>query len=964
MANRTTKVSLTAEVSGYLAGMDKASKATRDVGTEAEKLAQKKDAIQAVGVGLLAIGAVAAAGVALAVTKYAEFDEAISSVKANTQETTSNMALLREAAIDFGASSVFNATEAANAIEELGKGGVATADILGGALAASLDLASAGGLGIARSAEIAATTMSQFSLKGSEAGRVADTLAAGAGKALGSVDDLAAGLKFVGPVAAAMGVSLEETTGTLALFASAGIVGEQGGTALRGMLSSLTSPSKAAASEIEALGITLYDSNGKFLGIKNAAGELSGAYSGLTDEARDASLGILFGNEQVTAARVLYKEGAEGVDAMTTAVTDSGYAAQVARDKLDNLRGDVEKLGGAFDSALINTGSSANDVLREITQSATFVVDAVGSIPGPALGATLAVTAVAGGVALAGGAALIAVPKLAAMKAQLNLLGVSGRKAAIGIGLAGGAIGVAAIVIGTIIGAYADAAAKTEAYGDTLDTTSKKVTSATRDMVKENLAVGKSFLWFKDDSVFDAAGKLGFSLETITDAAMGSSDALKEIDTLTKESFGPGNVERAEKLGLSVLEYNNAIALVKTGIEGESGSMEESIRIAKQKETADGSSAAKAEEKAVALEVATAATEAETKATEEYLNMLSDSDAAFVDFGGALDGLIQKNQDAAQATADSTESSSDSWEDYYDGFSFGLADYLTDLQAMVDAQNNWESNMVLLSGKVSKGVLDELAAMGPEGAPLVAALVNGSADELAKAEALFAEKAENATGAFALKLQQSQAVIAAAAAQLGQDAANEIAAKLASGTSTVEQIMAEYKLKVEGVVPVVDVNTSTAMAKLAAFRSAIRLTGPGTGSTLMIDPEERANGGTVGFAGGGTVFGPGTSKSDSIPTMLSVGEEVIQEPYASQNRALLKAINSGSYGSGYSSPVQYVASPNSGGGGSAVNVSPRVSLAGATLVMSVDGRQMTAVIQEQIVSTEKSNARRVKMGVQ
>jgi TP901 family phage tail tape measure protein len=182
-------------------------------------------------------------------------------------------------------------------------------------------------------------TLTQFHLAGDKASHVADLLAAGASKALGSVDDLGQGLKYVGPVAHSMGVSLEETVGTLALFAQNGILGEQAGTGLRGVLSSLTSPSAAASKEIQRLGITLYDSQGKFLGLANMAGELSKAYGTMDGASRDASLGVIFGNQQVTAARVLFEAGAVGVTKWTAAVNDSGYAALTAAIRMDNLSG-------------------------------------------------------------------------------------------------------------------------------------------------------------------------------------------------------------------------------------------------------------------------------------------------------------------------------------------------------------------------------------------------------------------------------------------------------------------------------------------------------------------------------------------------------------------------------------------------------------------------------------------------
>src|SRR5690606_9064069 len=204
-----------------------------------------------------------------------------------------------DAALEAGGATVFTATESANAIEELGKAGVETADILGGGLAGSLDLAASAQLGVARAAEITGITLKQFKLDGTEAGRVADVLSAGANKAVGSVEDLANGLKFVGPVADGMNVSLEDTVATLTLFADRGVIGEQAGTSLRGMLSSLTSPSKAAKKELDALGVSLYDGQGRFKGLENVAGELNRALYGVSDAQRDASLGVIFGNQQL-----------------------------------------------------------------------------------------------------------------------------------------------------------------------------------------------------------------------------------------------------------------------------------------------------------------------------------------------------------------------------------------------------------------------------------------------------------------------------------------------------------------------------------------------------------------------------------------------------------------------------------------------------------------------------------------
>lgn len=535
MADRSVKVSLYLQAQGYISGMDAVAQKTAKTGSEIEKLSQKRDAFNAIGASAVGMGAAIGVGLGVAVSRFSEFDQQMSSVQAATHESADSMAILRDAALEAGESTVYSATESAAAIEELAKAGVSTADILSGALGGSLDLAAAGELGVARAAEITSTALNQFGLDGGQAAHVADVLAAGAGKAMGSVDDLANGLKFVGPVAAAMGVSLEETTGVLALFAQQGIIGEQAGTSLRGVLSSLTSPSKEARREIERLGLQMYDAQGNFLGLENAAGQLSNAYKGMDGASRDASLGIIFGRETVTAATALYQAGAEGVDEWTRAVDDSGYAAETARARLDNLAGDVEALGGAFDTALIQTGSGANDVLRQMVQGLSALVDMYNDVPEPVQTATLLIGAAAGAIALTGGAAMVAIPKWAEYKATVAAAGFSMkdmvlRSAGVGIALAG-----LTAVIGAAISRQAEMRAGAQEFSDTLDETTGVVTANTRAMIAKKLA---------DQGVFEQASKVGVSQKELTDALYSGGKAAADVVQRFKDaSFATGGFD-------------------------------------------------------------------------------------------------------------------------------------------------------------------------------------------------------------------------------------------------------------------------------------------------------------------------------------------------------------------------------------------------------------------------------------
>jgi TP901 family phage tail tape measure protein len=369
---RSVSVRLDANVSGYIAKMNSAGAATAAAMGKADKsvaghskgLAVMGKAAAVGGLGLVALGG-------YAVKTAANFDASMSKVEAATGKGGKSLDALRKAAIDAGAKTVFSASEAAGGIENLAKAGVSTQNILGGGLRGALDLAAAGELQVSDAAEIAATALTQFKLKGSDIPHVADLLAAGAGKAQGEVTDLAAALNQAGLVAAGSGLSIEETTGTLAAFASAGLTGSDAGTSFKTMLQRLQAPVGAGAKEMERLNISAYDAQGNLIGMSKVADQLRDRLHGMTGEQRDAALATIFGSDAVRAARVLYDQGGRGIDKWTKAVDDQGFAARTAGTRLNNLKGDLEQLGGSFETAMIKLGSGAQSPLRGVVQDIT-----------------------------------------------------------------------------------------------------------------------------------------------------------------------------------------------------------------------------------------------------------------------------------------------------------------------------------------------------------------------------------------------------------------------------------------------------------------------------------------------------------------------------------------------------------------------------------------------------------------
>jgi len=449
MADHVVSVTIRAQVQQYLQGMNQIQQATAQANTEAQNLQAQGEGFEKVGKGLLTIGTVAAAAVGVAVKAFADFDAQMSQVQSLSGATASEMDKLRNAALTMGQSIGFSATEVAEAETELVKAGVSVKDIMGGGLKGALNLAAAGQIEVGRATEIAASALTQFKLKGSDVPHVADLLAAGADKALGGVEQLGQALQQSGLVANQFGLTIDDTVGTLAEFAQNGLMGSDAGTSLKSMFLMLANPSKQAAEAMKQYNIQAYDSQGAFVGITALAGQLKEGFTGVSDASRDAALATIFGSDAIRAANILYTDGAKGNRQWINSVNEAGFAAQQAAGKTDNLNGDVKKLGAAFESGLIRSGSTSNGVLREMVQSVTGLVSAFSSAPTWLQATGLGLTAVVAATALAGGGFLTMVPKVAAARTAMQQMNLTVGRVAKGFGKgAGVAVGIAAVISG------------------------------------------------------------------------------------------------------------------------------------------------------------------------------------------------------------------------------------------------------------------------------------------------------------------------------------------------------------------------------------------------------------------------------------------------------------------------------------------------------------------------------------
>lgn len=460
---RNIGISLQANVAPYIAGLRVATDRTREFTNELVKTSDLTDRqLTKIGHGATLMAGALVAGFGIAVGASMDFERTMSEVGAVSDATGTQLERLSQAALKAGADTSFSANEAAQAEAELAKAGVSVADVLGGALRGSLDLAAAGGLEVAQAAEIASTAMVQFGLAGSDVGHVADLLAAGANKSAADVGDLGYSLKYAGLAAAGLGIPIEDVVGTLGAFASNALKGEQAGTTLRMMLTKMADPTKEAKAAMAELGISFFDASGKFIGLAGVADQLRAGLSGLTDQQRAAAFSTLFTSEAAAGAKILYEQGAAGVRKWTDEVNVTGYASDIAARKLDNLSGDIEAFKGSVETGLIQTGSKANGALRSLVQGATDVVNGFGAMPDALQVAGLSIAGL--GTAALGTIGFLATmkPKLDAMHAALEASGKAGQFASANMSRFGMAAAGAAIGIGIVSSALAQAAGEAD----------------------------------------------------------------------------------------------------------------------------------------------------------------------------------------------------------------------------------------------------------------------------------------------------------------------------------------------------------------------------------------------------------------------------------------------------------------------------------------------------------------------
>ncbi|MFI5769658.1 phage tail tape measure protein [Streptomyces sp. NPDC051658] len=908
MAVRTVTVRLRADISQYTRGMRQASDTT-------SRLAN----------GGAAAGAALLAGFAVAAAAAAKFDKALSNVRAVTGASTADMAKLRAAALEAGKTTSFTATEAANAEAELARAGVSTANIIGGALKGSLALAASGQVDLTEAAVVSAQAMNTFGLAGKDVTHIADLLAAGANKSAADVHGLAMSLRMGGLLAHQTGLSIEDTVGTLAAFADHALIGSDAGTSLKVMLQRLVPQSKEAQAAMDKIGFSAYDSTGKFVGLSELAGRMKTSFSKLTPEARNAAMATIFGADAVRSATILYELGSEGIDKYVKSVDDSGAAQRMAAIQTDNLMGDLERLRGALEVALIEGGSAANATLRDMTQWVTALVNAYSSLPPGLQHAVTGFMGIGGAVAFAGGGMLLLLPRIAATRAALVSMGVTattvrtammalGRLTLVVGGLAAVSFGVEALIknfddappnVTKLTNSLVDLALKgkasgelTKAFGGNLDGFGESVAriahAGVLDKVGDSLynithlgSDAPDLLEARDDvkSLDDALAGL---------VSSGSPDvAAKAFALMAKEAEANGT--STEKLRTLLPGYAEALSGLDT-----------SQKLAAESQKGLGDAAAttademkdqrsEAEKLTDALKTLNGINISSAEAEISFRKSLADLTGAVKDNGHSLDVTSEKGRNVKGAFLDAAKAA------------------MEHAEAVAEQKNSVEAGNAVLV----KDIETLKATMHQAGF---------SKDAIDKLTAAYAQLPATATTKVTAETKRAVSDLQAVQNKVRTTKGKSFT--MTALTSTAEKTLKDLGYKVthmkSGQVKV-SVPTGSPIAQVGAIQRAIngiqgkpvgigvylKATGSDRDANGVPDMiQSRRNGGIIHrYASGGAVLqmypfggpisGPGTGTSDSIPALVSNGEYIVKaDAVRKYGVSMLDRLNAKRYASG------------------------------------------------------------------
>ncbi|MBP2846331.1 phage tail tape measure protein [Dickeya oryzae] len=305
------------------------------------------------------------------------FDEEMSRVQALTRldKGDQQLAVLRAQAKKLGAETAFTTRDAASGQAFLAMAGF-TPQAIQAALPGVLNMALAGGMELGETADIGSNILSQFNLDASQMDRVGDVLTGTFTRTNTDLTNLGETMKYAGPAAAALGVSLEDAAAMAGMLANGGKKGSDAGTAMLAIFARLAKPPKEAADALKELGVSVADAKGKMRPMQDVLLDLFKTTKKYGQVDQLSFFKDIAGQEALVSLQMLVKAAGSGALGKLSGELKNakGESDAVAKKMADNLGGDLKNLDSAWEGFRIQVEETADGPLRSLTQGLSDVI--------------------------------------------------------------------------------------------------------------------------------------------------------------------------------------------------------------------------------------------------------------------------------------------------------------------------------------------------------------------------------------------------------------------------------------------------------------------------------------------------------------------------------------------------------------------------------------------------------------
>lgn len=354
-----TSKSMKMDLRDGLKSTEKIFSSIERVGVKAFKTMAKVSgtAFAAIGAGAVKVGS--------------EYEAQMSTVKAISGAGQADFKALSDEAKNLGATTVFTAKEAGQAMEYEAMAGWKAGQMIKGT-AGIMNLAAASGEDLASTADIVTDSLTAFNMKAKDSGHFSDVMAAAATNANTNVAKLGETFKYAAPLAGASGFSVEDTALVAGTMANSGIKESMAGTTIRSWITRMTKPTEESEAAMKKLGIRITDSKGEMKELSTIAEETRESFDGLSKKEKSRYAAMLAGKTGMSGLLALVNASEKDYRKLEKAIRKcDGAADEMAKIKLDNLEGDVKLFTSAMQGAGIEIYEEIKEPLRDVVQEAT-----------------------------------------------------------------------------------------------------------------------------------------------------------------------------------------------------------------------------------------------------------------------------------------------------------------------------------------------------------------------------------------------------------------------------------------------------------------------------------------------------------------------------------------------------------------------------------------------------------------